>query len=165
MLIKFLTFTIFLSTINLQAFAKEIDPIVEKLHDKKYLKLPDGKEIVLVRLYNEIGPSMHMRVFLRKKGVVLWDVTYNGEFDTLWADAHFHPLYKEEFSSDLNGDSYPEIAIAVWHGGHAMELSRAVIFTVKDDRLIPLKTRQNNYEFSRSVFKNKVQAESEFKIK
>lgn len=158
MLTKFLIFTIFLLAISFKIQAREPDPYVEKLQSKKYLQLSDGREVILVRLFNEIGPSNHLRLFLRQKGKVLWDVTYNGDFDTLWADAHFIPLYDKEFITDMNNDGSFEIAIAVWHGGHAMEFCRAIIFTVKEEKLVPLATHEINYEFSRSVFKNKEEA-------
>ena len=74
--IKFLSSTIFLLILSLSVASKEPDSYVIKLQEKKYLKMPDGKEFILVRLFNEIGPSNHMRLFLRKKKKVLWDVTY-----------------------------------------------------------------------------------------
>ena len=158
MLTKFLIFTIFLLAIGFKIQAREPDPYVEELQNKKYLKLSNGREVILVRLFNEIGPSNHMRLFLRQKGKVLWDVTYSGDFETLWADSHFIPLYNKEFITDLNNDGSSEIAVAVWHGGHAMEHCRAIIFTIKNNNIVPLATQEINYEFSRSVFKNKDEA-------
>ena len=163
MLIKFLVFINFLLVISFNIQAREPDPYVEKLQSKKYLKPSNGREVILVRLFNQIGPSNHMRLFLRQKGKVLWDVTYNGDFETLWADAHFIPLYNKEFITDLNNDGFFEIAVAVWHGGHAMEYCRAIIFTVKEDKLVPLATHEINYEFSRAVFKNKEEAKLKIK--
>ena len=147
-----------LLSLAIRSHAREPDPYVEKLQEKKYLKLPNGRELVLVRLFNEIGPSMHMRFFLRQKGKVLWDVTYNDDFETLWADAHFLPLFNKEYISDLDGDSIPEIAVAIWHGGHAMEFCRSVIFSIQENKLVPLTTFEVNYEFSHSVFKSKDEA-------
>ncbi len=158
MLIKFLIFTAFLLSVNLRSFAKEADPYVMAMHDKKYLKIPGGKEVILARLFNDIGPSNHIRFFLREKGKILWDVTYNGDFETLWADAHFIPLYNKEYITDLDHDGFSEIAVAIWHGGHAMEHCRAIIFTIKENNLAPLASHEINYEFSRSVFKNKGEA-------
>jgi hypothetical protein len=122
------------------------------------LKLPDGKELLLIRLFNEIGPSMHMRLYLREGQKILWDVTYNDDLGTLWADAHFIPLFGQTFVKDLDGDANPEIAVQIWHGGNAMQLCRAVVFTVKKDKLIPLKTRQSNYEFARMVYASELDA-------
>lgn len=158
MLIKFLTFSIFLLAIDFKILAEEADPYVMAMHDKKYLRLQDGKESILVRKFNEIGPSNHMRLFLRKNGKVLWDVTYHDDLEIVWADAHFIPLFDKEFIADLNNDSYPEIAVAVWHGGNAVRYCKAIIFSVKEDKLVPLATHEINYEFSRSVFKNKAEA-------
>lgn len=155
MLIKFLSFIIYLLVLSCNVLSKEPDPYVIKLQEKKILKMPDDKELILVRLFNDIGPSNHMRLFLRKSEKMLWDVTYNNDLGTLWADAHFIPLYDKEFISDLDGDSFPEVAIAVWHGGNAVQHCRAIIFSVKEDRLSVLATREINYEFSYSVFKEK----------
>lgn len=153
----YLIFIILLATIS-KSFARNPDPYVAVLQDKKLLKLPDGKELVLVRLFNEIGPSMHMRFFLRQGQKVLWDVSYNDDLGTLWADAHFLPLFDKTFVKDLNGDANPEIAVQVWQGGNAMQLCRAVIFTIKKDKLVPVKTRQSNYEFARMVYPNEQEA-------
>ncbi|MDH4468540.1 MAG: hypothetical protein QE271_10800 [Bacteriovoracaceae bacterium] len=86
---------------------------------------------------------------------MLWDVTYHDDLGTLWADAHFIPLYDKEFISDLDGDSYPEVAIAVWHGGSAVQHCRSIIFSVRPDQLFALTSREINYEFSHSVFKER----------
>lgn len=145
--------------ISQKGLTRNPDPYVEKLQTKKILKLADGRELILQRLFNEIGPSMRMRLFLREdqKGVI-WDVTYNEDLGTLWADAHFLPLFDKTYMKDLDGDSNPEIAIQVWHGGNAMELCRAIIFTVKQKKLVPIKTRQSNYEFARMVYPNEQEA-------
>lgn len=138
--------------------ARDADPYVVRLQDTKRLKLPDGRELVLVRLYNEIGPSMQMRLFLRQGQMVLWDVTYNDDLGTLWADAHFLPLFDKTFVQDLNDDGSPEFAIQTWHGGNAMQLCRAIIFSISQDKLVPIKTRQSNYEFARMVYSNEQEA-------
>ncbi len=160
MLKKLLIFITFLLSLNPNSplTARMPDPYVEKLQEKKYLKLSDGREVVLVRLFNENGPSNHMRLFLRQKEKVLWDVTYHEDFETVWADAHFLPLYDKEYSSDLNSDGFSEIAVAVWHGGNAMQFCRSIIFTIEENKLAVLTTREINYEFSRSVFKSREEA-------
>ena len=149
---------IMLLSVNLKSYARDPDPYAESLQGNKRLKLPDGKELILVRLFNEIGPSMHMRLFLRLGKKILWDVTYNDDLTTLWADAHFLPLFDKTYVKDLNGDSNPEIAVQVWHGGNAMQLCRAIIFSVKQDKLVPIKTRQSNYEFARMVYSEEQEA-------
>lgn len=60
---KLLIFIMLLSQI---ALSKDSDPYVEKLRDKTYLKLPDGKEILLSYplKYNE-GVGEKVRVFMR----------------------------------------------------------------------------------------------------
>lgn len=154
---RYLIFIILLFGIQ-KNFARNPDPYVEKLQDNKILKLSDGREIILVRLFNDIGPSMRMRLFLRQDQKVIWDATYNDDLGTLWADAHFLPLFDKTYIKDLDGDSNPEIAIQVWHGGNAMEHCRAIIFTIKENKLVPIKTRQSNYEFARMIYPNELEA-------
>jgi hypothetical protein len=101
---------------------------------------------------------MHMRFFLKQNQKVLWDVTYNDDFGTLWADAHFLPLFDKTYVKDLNGDSNPEISVQVWHGGNAMQFCKVVIFTVKQNSLVPVKIRQSNYEFARMAYPNEREA-------
>lgn len=149
---------IMLLSVNLKSYARDPDPYAESLQDNKRLKLPDGKEVILVRLFNKIGPNMHMRLFLKQGQKILWDVTYNDDLSTLWADAHFLPLFDKTFVKDLNGDTNPEIAIQTWHGGNAMQLCKAVIFTINQNKLIPVKIRQSNYEFARMVYPNEKEA-------
>lgn len=149
---------IMLLSITPKSFARDPDPYVVALQNKKLLKLPDGKELVLVRLFNEIGPNMHMRFFLREGRKVQWDVTYHDDLGTLWADAHFLPLFDKTFVKDLDGDKNPEIAVQVWHGGNAMELCRVIVFRVKNNKLVPIKTRQSNYEFARMVYPSELDA-------
>jgi hypothetical protein len=101
---------------------------------------------------------MRMRLFLKQNQKVLWDVTYNDDLNTLWADAHFLPLFDKIYIKDLDGDSNPEIAIQVWHGGNAMEFCRAVVYTIKENKFLPLKNRQSNYEFARMVYPSEQEA-------
>jgi hypothetical protein len=152
-----LTF-ITLLLVSQEGLTKNPDLYVEKLQTNKKLKLADGRELILQRLFNDIGPSMRMRLFLRQNQKVIWDVTYNEDLGTLWADAHFLPLFDKTYMKDLDGDSNPEIAIQVWHGGNAMGGCRAIIFTVKQNKLVPIKTRQSNYEFARMVYSNEQEA-------
>ena len=90
--------------------------------------------------------------------VATWVSHYKKTLGIIQADAHFIPLFDKEFIADLNNDSYPEIAVAVWHGGNAVRYCRAILFSVKEDKLVPLATHEINYEFSRSVFKNRGEA-------
>ena len=76
----------------------------------------------------------------------------------MWADAHFLPLFDKIYIKDLDGDSNPEIAIQVWHGGNAMEFCRAVVYTIKENKFLPLKNRQSNYEFARMVYPSEQEA-------
>lgn len=118
--------------------------------------MADGKEIILKRLFESSAPPPRMRVFLRNHGKVLWDVTYYNDFDIwFWESAFFIPIVENQLYVDLNNDGYPEIAIAVWHGGKLVETCSAAIFTVKEDRLVFLKTQNINYELSRYVYNNK----------
>ena len=54
---------------------------------------------------------------------------------------------------DINNDSIPEIAIAVWSGGNASEKSLAFIFSVKEHSLEFFKQESIAIEFIRSVYK------------
>lgn len=148
---KLLIFIMLLSQI---ALSKDSDPYVEKLRNKTYLKLPDGKEILLSYplKYNE-GVGEKVRVFMRSGSKVLWDKTFSEDFGTLWHEAYFVPIKKDTFILDINNDSIPEIAIAVWSGGNASEKSSALIFSVKDHSLEFFKQEPIAIEFTRSVYK------------
>lgn len=135
------------------ALSKGPDPYVEKLRDKTYLKLPDGKEVIISYpiSVNE-GKGEKVRVFLRKGSRILWDKTFSEDFRTLWHEAYFIPIKKDQFILDLDNDSFPEIAIAVWSGGNATESSSAIVFSVKDDALKIFKIETIAVEFARSVY-------------
>jgi len=146
-----LIFILFLSQV---AFSKNPDPYVEKLRDKTYLKLPDGREIIISYplKYNE-GVGEKVRVFMRSGARVLWDKTFAEDFGTLWHEAYFIPVKTDYFVADLNDDSIQEIAIAVWSGGNASQNSLALIFSVKDKSLQLFKKEPIAIEFARSVYK------------
>ena len=84
---------------------------------------------------------------------ILWDKTFAEDFGTLWHEAYFIPIKKEQFIMDLNNDSNPEIAIAVWSGGNASQNSLALIFTVKENSLELFRKESIAIEFARSVYK------------
>lgn len=152
MLKKFCIFIVLLSS---YVIARDPDLYVEKLWDKKYLRLKNGQEVILARLSDFGGPYNQVRIFMRKNKKVLWDVVYEDAFDNIWDDAYFIPVTKNKFIDDLNDDGYPEIGVATSHGGQAVWRNVAVIFTVKENKLEVLKTQQINTEFSRSVYKTK----------
>jgi hypothetical protein len=98
------------------------------------------------------GNGEKVRVFLRKGSTVLWDKTFSEDFGTLWHEAYFIPITKNQFIVSLNQDSYPEIAIAVWSGGNHTENSSAIIFSVNDDSLTFYKSESISIEFAQSVY-------------
>ncbi len=147
MLIKFL---ISIMLLSLNVWATDPDPYVEALAKKKYLELPDGREILIS--YFSLKDEMKIRIFMREKNKVLWDKSFIDEYDELWYHANFIPVVKNKFLEDLDGDGSPEIAIANWNGGKAPCASSAIIFTVKENSLQFLKKQQINTEFSRQVY-------------
>lgn len=144
---------IYIILLSQAALSKGPDPYVEKLRDKTYLKLPDGKEVIISYPFsvNE-GKGEKIRVFLRKGAKILWDKTFSEDFGTLWHEAYFIPIKKDQFILDLDNDSLSEIAIAVWSGGNATESSSAIIFSVHDDALKIFKIETIALEFARSVY-------------
>jgi hypothetical protein len=141
--------------LSLSAWAKEGDPYVEKLWDKKYLKFSTGEEVLLADLEKHGGEANFHRLFLRKGKKILWDKTFSQEYGALWNRAYFIPLVPRQFIADLNNDGFSEIAVATWHGGNAVWSNLAIIFTLKNDQLEFLKTFPINIEFSRSIYENK----------
>lgn len=138
--------------LSLSVFAKEGDPYVEKLWNKKYLRFSTGEEVLLADMEKNGGEVNFQRLFLRKGKRVLWDKTCSQEYGALWNRAYFVPLVPGQFIADLNNDGLTEIAVATWHGGNAVWSNLAIIFTLKNDQLEFLKTFPINVEFSRSVF-------------
>jgi hypothetical protein len=133
----------------------EPDSYLKKLETKKYLKLADGKEVIISQPGTKDEDLVKKRVFMRIGNKVLWDKTYNSEYgDYIWQGAHFIPIIPGKFSYDYDKDGKEEIAIAVWHGGQNMASSSAYVFTISGDSLILKKKEKINYEFSRSVYKN-----------
>lgn len=152
MLKKFLIFTIFLSQIVL---SKDPDPYVEALHEKKYLKLPNGKEIIISHHSRNENDQGKIRIFMRSKNQVIWDKTFVNNYGEFWYRANFIPVIKDDFFNDLNEDNYPEIGIAIWSGGMASWESSAIIFSVKEDSLEFLRKQKINIEFSLFIFQRK----------
>ena len=135
------------------ALSKEADSYVEKLREKGYLKLSDGKEIIIsYPLSINEGQGEKVRIFLRKGTKVLWDKTYSYDLGTVWHEAYFIPIKKDQFVLDLNNDTWPEIAVAVWSGGNATDKSSAFIFSVGTDSLNLLKKETIAIEFAKSVY-------------
>lgn len=145
----------FIFLLSCNVIADEPDPYVEKLWDKKYLKLPSGQEVILARLTNFSTRHSGVRIFVRKGKNILWDKTYDETLDTLWVDANFIPLIENKFIEDLNNDGFPEIGVATNHGGNNVGQNVGVIFTVREDKLEVLKTQEINIDFSRYIYKTK----------
>lgn len=143
--------------LSLRVLAADPDPYVEALMEKTFLKLPNGREILIS--YYSSNEEMKIRIFMRKKSKVLWDKSFIDAYDELWHQAHFIPIVKDKFLEDLNDDRLPEIGIANWNGGKAPCASSAIIFTVKENSLQFLKKQEINTEFSRYVY----QVKSDFK--
>ncbi len=154
MLKKLWPFTLLLS-LNLNLLARLPDPVVEKLWDKKYLKTPNGSEIILANMETHGGEANYHRLFMRQGKKVLWDKTFSHEYGALWNRAYFIPLLPNEFIRDLNDDGFPEFAVGTSHGGQAVWSNLAIIFTIREDRLEFLKTFPTNVEFSRSIYDKK----------
>jgi hypothetical protein len=139
-------------TLSLNVLAADPDPYVIALQEKKFLKIPNGNEILVSYHSHSEEALSKIRIFMRKNGKILWDKTFVNEYDELWHQVHFIPVVKNKFLEDLNNDGFPEIGIANWNGGKAPCASSAIIFTVKDDSLHFLKKQQINTEFSRHIY-------------
>ena len=146
-------FLICIMLLSLSVLAADPDPYVEALMKKRFLKLPDGKEVLIS--YYPSNEETKIRIFMREKSKVLWDKSFIDAYDELWHQAHFIPVVKDKFLEDLNDDGLPEIGIANWNGGKAPCASSAIIFTVKEDSLQFLKKQEINTEFSRQVYPTK----------
>jgi hypothetical protein len=139
--------------LSLSVLAGDPDPYVEALMEKTFLKLPNGREILIS--YYSSNEEMKIRIFMRKKSKVIWDKSFIDAYDELWHQAHFIPIVKDKFLEDLNDDGLPEIGIANWNGGKAPCASSAIIFKVKENSLQFLKKQEINTEFSRYVYQVK----------
>lgn len=139
--------------LSVSILAADPDPYVEALMKKTFLKLPNGREILIS--YYSSNEEMRIRIFMREKNKVLWDKSFIDAYDELWHQAHFIPVVKDKFLEDLNDDGSPEIGIANWNGGKAPCASSAIIFTVKEDSLQFLKKQEINTEFSRNAYRAK----------
>lgn len=152
MLTKFLVFTMLLSQNVLSA---DPDPYVEALHEKRFLKLPNGNEVLISYHSHKEDSHSKTRIFIRNKDKILWDKTFVNEYDELWYQANFMPVVQNKFVEDLDNNGLPEIGIANWDGGKAPCASSVIIFTVKKDSLLFLKKHQINTEFSRQAYREK----------
>jgi hypothetical protein len=145
--------SLFVSSVEF-SFAIEQDSYLKKLESKNYLKLLDGREIIISQPGKSDEDRVKKRVFTRKGKSVIWDKTFNAEFgDNIWQGAHFIPIVLEKFIYDYDKDGNDEIAIAVWAGGQMVDKSDAYIFSIIGDALVLKKKEIVNYEFSRSVYK------------
>ncbi len=141
--------------LSLNVLASDPDPYVEALHEKRFLKLPNGNEILISYHSHSEEALSKIRIFMRNSDRVLWDKTFVNEYDELWYKANFIPVIKDQFVADLNNDGFYEIAVANWSGGKVPCASSAMIFTMKENSLQFLKKQQINTEFSRSVYESK----------
>jgi len=62
--------------------------------DNTYLRLPDGREIFSVRK----GDHSH-QIVLKDKQKILWQKTFEYEYDRLWDYAFFVPIKKKDTSA------------------------------------------------------------------
>ena len=156
MLKKFLLFIVLLQINKPALQAMEPDLYLKRLEAKKYLKMPNGDEIIISQPGTKDEDLVKKRVFMRNGNKVFWDKTFNSEYgDHIWQRAHFIPVIPGKFAYDYDKDGNEEIAIAVWHGGQNLASSSVYIFTISRDSLT-LKTKKNiNYEFSRYVYEIK----------
>lgn len=134
------------------SYANDVDTYVEKLWQKKSLRLVDGREILLTHIPSKIEPVTGIHIFLKKGRKILWDKIYSDEFETQWETANFIPVIKNKFIYDLNKNGDFEIGVATNHGGMAVWRNVAVIFTVREKELKVLKAVPINFEFSRSIY-------------
>lgn len=141
--------------LSLSVLAADPDPYVEALQEKRFLKLSNGKEVLISYHSHSEETLSKIRIFMRRSGKILWDKTFVNEYDELWYRANFIPVVKDQFLEDLNDDGLTEIAISNWNGGKAPCASSAIIFTVKEDSLQFFKKQQINTEFSRHVYPTK----------
>jgi hypothetical protein len=58
--------------------------------DDKELKLPGGKKIVIKRVGDH-----SQTIYLKKKGKIVWQKTFEEEYDRLWDYAFFVPIKKK----------------------------------------------------------------------
>ncbi len=153
---KFWVFILSLFVSSLEfSFAMDQDLYLKKLDSKKYLKLSDGREIIISQPGKSDEDRVKKRVFMRKGENVLWDKTFNSESgDYIWQGAHFIPVVSGKFIHDYDKDGNDEIAIAVWAGGQKVDQSDAYIFSIIGDSLILKKKEIINYEFSKFVYEH-----------
>lgn len=117
--------------------------------ENKSLRLADGREIFLDRR----GDHSH-DVMLLGADRILWSRVFEQEYDRLWDYAFFVPVKKGgHYSYDMNGDGYPEIAIATWDGGINMRGRTALVFTVLPDSLAYFATEPFNLEYGEYVYR------------
>jgi hypothetical protein len=138
--------------LSLSVLAADPDPYVIALKEKKFLKIPNGNEVLLSYHSHSENTLSKIRIYIRNNSKVLWDKTFVNEYDELWHQVHFIPIVKDKFLEDLNDDGFLEIGVANWNGGKAPCASSAIIFTLKEDSLHYLKKQQINTEFSRYVY-------------
>jgi hypothetical protein len=115
--------------------------------DDTHLRLSDGREIFSIRK----GDHSH-QIVLKRKNAILWQKTFEYEYDRLWDYAFFVPVKKDHLAFDLNGNGNPKVAIATWDGGNAMDRRTAIIFEVTADALKYYDTQSFNLEYGRYVY-------------
>lgn len=75
--------------------SNEVDQRFDKAQSlrKQYLKLPDQKEII-ISYHSDHGEdgTYKIRIFSRRNGILLWDKTFDEDFNEIWARASFIPV-------------------------------------------------------------------------
>lgn len=115
--------------------------------DNTHIRLGDGRDIFSIRK----GDHSH-QIVLKRKNVILWQKTFEYEYDRLWDYAFFVPVKKDQLAFDLNGNGNLKIAIATWDGGNSMDHRTAIIFEVTKDELKYYDIHKFNLEYGHNVY-------------
>jgi hypothetical protein len=137
---KFLFFSGLISNVTLAANGEM--PI-----DDRKIQLPDGRTITSIRC----GDHCHCLVVAREQKQ-LRKQCYQEEFDRLWDYAFFVPIKKGVYVADVNGDGYPEIAVATWDGGNNIANRYALAFSLKGNKLIYFGRKKFNLEYGEYLY-------------
>lgn len=117
--------------------------------DKTTVRLEDGRKLAAVRR-GEVAFDLQL---LSTRNKVIWKKTLGSlSGHSQWQYMYFIRICGDKFSTDINGDGYPEFVIGPFDGGNN-PIRDVFIYTVREDKVVFLKSVEHNIMSPEPVYR------------